>query len=88
VWFYFWVFNSILLINLCTNFSFYHYCSVVQFLSSGIVISPRSAFIVKNCFHYPRFVFLYVIENCSLHAYEELCWDFDGDCIESVDCFW
>ncbi|KAL6031771.1 hypothetical protein STEG23_010155 [Scotinomys teguina] len=19
---------------------------------------------------------------------EELCWDFDGDCIESVDCFW
>ncbi|KAL6039944.1 hypothetical protein STEG23_016890, partial [Scotinomys teguina] len=20
-------------------------------------------------------------------VYEELCWDFDGDCIESVDCF-
>jgi hypothetical protein len=28
------------------------------------------------------------IENCSFHVFEELCWDFDGDCIESIDCLW
>jgi hypothetical protein len=27
-------------------------------------------------------------ENCSFHVFEEFCWDFDGDCVESVDCFW
>ena len=32
------------------------------------------------------FVFLYEIENCSLHVCEELCWNFDGDCIDVV-CF-
>ena len=27
-------------------------------------------------------------ENCSFYLYEELIWNFGGDCIESVDCFW
>ena len=27
-------------------------------------------------------------ENCSFQLYEELIQNFDGDCIESVDCFW
>jgi hypothetical protein len=27
-------------------------------------------------------------ENCSFSIYKELSWNFDGDCIESVDCFW
>ena len=27
-------------------------------------------------------------ENCSFYVFEELCWDFDGDYIESVDCLW
>jgi hypothetical protein len=26
-------------------------------------------------------------EKCSFYVFEELCWNFDGDCIESVDCF-
>ena len=26
--------------------------------------------------------------NCSFKRYEELIWNFDGDCIESVDYFW
>ncbi|KAL6039257.1 hypothetical protein STEG23_024150 [Scotinomys teguina] len=28
------------------------------------------------------------IENCSFQVCEELSWDFDGDCIKSVDSFW
>jgi hypothetical protein len=28
------------------------------------------------------------IENCSFYLCEELSRDFDGDCIESIDCFW
>jgi hypothetical protein len=27
-------------------------------------------------------------ENCPFYLSEELSWNFDGDCIESVDCFW
>ena len=34
------------------------------------------------------FDFPYEIKNCSFHVCEELCWNFDEDCIESVDCFW
>lgn len=26
-------------------------------------------------------------ENCSFNFYEELCWKFDGDYVESLDCF-
>ena len=32
--------------------------------------------------------FSYEVEYCSFKVYEELCWDFDGDCIESINCFW
>ena len=44
--------------------------------------APRSSFLVQNCFAYPGFFIPYEVEYCSL---EELCWDFDGDCIESID---
>ena len=27
-------------------------------------------------------------ENCSFHVFEEVCWDFDEDCIQSVDGLW
>jgi hypothetical protein len=33
------------------------------------------------------FVFPYEVENCSFHVCKELCWNFDEDHIESVDCF-
>jgi hypothetical protein len=50
VWFYFWVCNSIPLINLSVSVlipcSFYHYCSVVQ-LKIRDGDSPRSSFIVE-----------------------------------------
>ena len=65
--------------------SFYHYCSVVK-LEVRDGDSPSLSFIVKNCFPYSEFfVFPDESENCSFRVYEELCWDFDGDCIESID---
>jgi hypothetical protein len=73
-----------------------HYCSVVKVeVRDGD--SPSHSVIVKYCFCYPVFLFLFVFvffafpdgfENCSFPVFEELCWDFDGDCIESVDCLW
>jgi hypothetical protein len=45
------------------------------------------SFIVKNCFCYSGlFAFADEFENCSFHVFEELCWDFDEDCFESIDC--
>ena len=32
-------------------------------------------------------VFLYETENCHFKVCEELCWNFDVDCIESEDAF-
>ena len=44
---------------------------------------------VQNCFHYSGiFSFPDEFENCSFYVFEELCWDFDGDYIESIDCLW
>jgi hypothetical protein len=30
----------------------------------------------------------YEVENCSFHDCEEFCWNFDENCIESIDCSW
>ena len=65
-------------------FCFNHNCSVVELE----VNSPRSSFIAENSFCYPGFfVIPDEFENCSFYLCEELSWNFDGDCIESVDCF-
>ena len=67
--------------------SFYHYCSVVQLVVRDG--DAPSSFIVENCFPYPGlFVIPDEFENCSFYLCEELSWNFYGDCIESVDCFW
>jgi hypothetical protein len=80
VWFYFCIFNSSI------PCSFYHYCSVVK-LEVTVGDSPSISFIAKNCFHYSGFfAFPDEFENCSFRVFEELCWDFDGDCNESIDC--
>ena len=85
VWVYFWVFSSIMLVNLSVSVSISY--SVVHEVKDGN--SPRRSFIVENCIHYIGFfVFPYEVENCSFHVCEELCWNFYGDCIEPVDCFW
>ena len=32
--------------------------------------------------------FLFFQMNFPFYLSEELSWNFDGDCVESVDCFW
>ena len=39
-------------------------------------------FVVVDMFCFP-----YVVDYCSFKVCEELHLDFDGDCIESIDCF-
>jgi len=66
---------------------FYHICSVVQ-LEVRHGDSIRGSFIVENSFCYPRFfVIPDEFANCSFQFCEELSWNFDGNCNESVDCF-
>jgi len=53
------------------------------------MVPTRSSFIVDNIFSYLEFfVIPNEFANCSFYFYEELSWNFDGDGIESVDCFW
>ena len=33
-------------------------------------------------------VFLYEVEYDSFKVCKKLCWNVDGDCIETIDCFW
>jgi hypothetical protein len=92
MWIHFWVFNSIPFIYLSVTVpspcSFYHNCSVVQ-LNVIHVDSNRSSFIVENIFFYPWFfIFPDGFANCPFYLSEKLSWNFDGDDIESVDCFW
>jgi hypothetical protein len=92
VWTHFWVFNSIPLIYLSVTVlvpcSFYQNCSVVQ-LNVRHGDSTRGSFIVENSFSILGFVFIFPDEfaNCPFYLSEELSWNFDEDCIESVDCF-
>jgi hypothetical protein len=71
------------------NAVFNHYCSVVQ-LEIRDGDSPRCSFIVENCFRYPGFFVVVVVipdevGNCFFYLCKELCWNSDGECIESVD---
>jgi hypothetical protein len=62
-------------------FFFNHYYSLVN-LDVRDGDYPSHSFIVKNCSCYSGFfAFPDVLGNCSFHVFEELCWDFDGDCI-------
>ena len=69
--------------------SCFHYCSSVIELGVRDGDASGSSFIVHDCFSYPGFFGIpYEVDYCSFKVCEELCWDFDGDCIESIDCFW
>jgi hypothetical protein len=68
--------------------SFYQNYSVVQ-LEARHGDSTRGSFIVENNFCYNRFLVIPdEFANCHFYLSDELSWNFDGDCIESVDCFW
>ena len=80
VWVYFWTFSSIPLIYLplsvpipCIFFT----TSLYYSLRLEMVISQNSL-IFENCFDYPRFFFLYEVENCLFHICEELYWNLMG----------
>ena len=46
----------------------------------AILLLLRIVFDILDFFTFPD-----KFENCSFYVFEELSWDFDGDCIESVD---
>ena len=53
-----------------------------------MVISPE-LLTVEDSIHYPgSFVVPNEFEDCSFYLCEELSWNFDGNCIEFVGCFW
>lgn len=57
-------------------------------LKSGMVIPQDVLLLFRVVFSYlGLFVFPYKIEYCPFKVCEELCWNFDGTCIESIDCF-
>jgi hypothetical protein len=63
---------------------FYHNCSVVRL---NVKHGDSTGDFFYSC--YPKFfIFPDEFANCSLYLSEELSWNFDGDCIESIDCFW
>ena len=70
------------------------HCSNAVFICSAVLLEVQdsdspSSFTVENSFSYPGFFFISnEFENCCILLCEELSWNFDGDCIESVDCFW
>jgi hypothetical protein len=89
VWIHFWVFNSIPLIYLsvivpvpCSFLSH----SVVHLNTrhgdSMVLLLLRIVFAILAFFIIPD-----EFTNCPFYLSEELSWNFDGDCIESVDCF-
>lgn len=44
----------------------------------------KNYFIVQNCFSYTRiFDFLYEVEHCPFKVYKELCWNFNGNVLNT-----
>ena len=88
VWINIRVFDSIPLANLSVSMPIprcLNYCSSIIELEVKDGDASGSSFIVQDCFGYPGFfVFPYEVDYCSFKVCKELCWDFDGDCIESV----
>ena len=52
-------------------------------------MSPEILLLYRIVLGYPGFFdFPYEVEYCPFEVCEEFYWDFDGHCVESVDCFW
>jgi hypothetical protein len=49
----------------------------------AVLLLLRIVFTLLSFFAFPD-----EFENCSFYVFEELCWNFDGDYIESIDCPW
>ena len=57
---------------------------------SGMLIAPEVLLLFRIVLAILGFLFVfpYEVENLSVKVCEQLCWNFDGNCIQSVDCFW
>lgn len=69
---------------------FYFYSSVVQFEITDGQTSSNS-FIFKGCLRFPRFLFVCFCMNLKIvlsRSAKEMSWNFIGDYIKSVGCFW
>lgn len=92
VWGYSWVFDSILLINLSvsvpTPCCIYHYCFIVQLRSEVVIFPLEDLLLFRLVSAILGFLFFHMKLRITLSMSEELCENFDGDCIDSVDCFW
>jgi hypothetical protein len=90
-WIYFWVFDSISLITVSVyvwiQWSFYPHCFVVEHEVRDCNSSQSSLIVLDFGFPW-LIIFTYEVQNWSYKVYKKLGWNFDGDCIESVDCFW
>jgi hypothetical protein len=54
---------------------------------SGMVIPPEVLLLLRIVFAILGFLFFSdEFANCPFYLSEELSWNFDGDCIESIDC--
>ena len=93
VWINIWVFNSVPLVLLSVFMpipGYFQYCSsVVEFevRDCDVLEVPLLYRIVLALLGF-LFAFQYEVEYCSFEVCEEFCWDVDGYCTESVDCFW
>jgi hypothetical protein len=57
-------------------------------MTSGIVKSSKFLLLFGIVFVILLLLlFLYKVENCPFKVYKKLCYNFDGDCIESLNCF-
>jgi hypothetical protein len=55
---------------------------------SGMLIPPEVLLLLRRVFAILGFfIFPDEFANCPFYLSEELSWNFDGDCIDSVDCF-
>ena len=64
-----------------------HYCSSVIKLDVRDGDTSGRFFYCTGSF-WLSFFFPYEVDYFSFKVCEELCWDFDGYFIESIDCFW
>ena len=90
MWINIQVFDLIPLIKLSVSMSipscFPYHSSIIELDARDVDFSRR---IAQDCFGYPGFsVFPFDVEYGYFEVCDELCCDFDGDFIESVDFFW
>ena len=66
----------------------FHHRSSVIVLDFSDGDSSESFLIVQDYFGYPEFALLYDVDYFSFKVCKEFCWDFDRDCIQSIDGVW